>query len=103
MKKVFILPAALMVFLLGCNNNSEPEAKKTVKQYSIEQLYKTKSIGGGLFNKDESKILVQNNESGIFNLYEINLADTGMKQLTSSTKESFFAVDEAWLFWGIGR
>ncbi len=93
MKKVFILPAALMVFLLGCNNNSEPEAKKTVKQYSIAQLYKTKSIGGGLFNKDESKILVQNNESGIFNLYEINLADTGMKQLTSSTKESFFAVD----------
>jgi dipeptidyl aminopeptidase/acylaminoacyl peptidase len=93
MKQIFILPAALMVFLLGCNNNSEPEAKKTVKQYSIEQLYKTKSIGGGLFNKDESKILVQNNESGIFNLYEINLADTGMKQLTSSTKESFFAVD----------
>lgn len=93
MKKVFILPAALMVFLLGCNNNSEPEAKKTVKQYSIAQLYKTKSIGGGLFNKDESKILVQNNESGIFNLYEINLADTGMKQLTNSTKESFFAVD----------
>lgn len=93
MKKVFILPAALMVFLLGCNNNSEPEAKKTVKQYSIAQLYKTKSIGGGLFNKDESKILVQNNESGIFNLYEISLADTGMKQLTSSTKESFFAVD----------
>ncbi|MBP6024543.1 MAG: S9 family peptidase [Ferruginibacter sp.] len=82
-----------MVFLLGCNNNSEPEAKKTVKQYSIAQLYKTKSIGGGLFNKDESKILVQNNESGIFNLYEINLADTGMKQLTNSTKESFFAVD----------
>ncbi len=93
MKKIFILPAALMIFLLGCNNNSEPEAKKTVKQYSIAQLYKTKSIGGGLFNKDESKILVQNNESGIFNLYEINLADTGMKQLTSSTKESFFAVD----------
>ena len=93
MKKVFILPAALMVFLLSCNNNSEPEAKKTVKQYSIAQLYKTKSIGGGLFNKDESKILVQNNESGIFNLYEINLADTGMKQLTNSTKESFFAVD----------
>ncbi|WP_462262228.1 S9 family peptidase [Ferruginibacter sp.] len=93
MKKVFILSAVLMVFLLGCNNNSEPEAKKTVKQYSIAQLYKTKSIGGGLFNKDESKILVQNNESGIFNLYEINLADTGMKQLTNSTKESFFAVD----------
>ncbi len=93
MQKLIILPATLLFFLLACNNNSEPVAKKTVKQYNIAQLYKTKSIGGGLFNKDESKILVQNNESGIFNLYEINLADTGMKQLTNSTKESFFAVD----------
>ena len=92
MKKMFFLPASLIV-LLSCNNNNEPVAQKTVKQYSIAQLYKTKSIGGGLFNKDESKILVQNNESGIFNLYEIDLADTAMKQLTNSGKESFFAVD----------
>ena len=93
MKRMLIYPAALFA-LISCNNNDpETAVRKNVKQYSIAQLYKTKNIGGGLFNKDESKILVQNNETGIYNLYEITLADTNMKQLTSSTKESFFAVD----------
>ncbi len=92
MKKTYAGLLALLV-LMGCNNNDEPTARKDVKQYSIGQLYKTKNIGGGLFNKDETKILVHNNESGIYNLYEIALSDTSMKQLTNSTKESFFAVD----------
>ena len=92
MKKTYAGLLALLV-LMGCNNNDEPAARKAVKQYSIAQLYKTKNIGGGLFNKDETKILVQNNETGIYNLYEISLSDTSMKQLTNSSKESFFAVD----------
>jgi dipeptidyl aminopeptidase/acylaminoacyl peptidase len=92
MKKWLIVPAAALL-LWSCNNTAETAIKKTVKQYSIAQLYKTKNVGGGLFNKDESKILVHNNETGIFNLYEINLADTAAKQLTTSDKESFFAVD----------
>ena len=92
MKKTYAGLLALLV-LMGCNNNDEPAARKDVKQYSIAQLYKTKNIGGGLFNKDETKILVQNNETGIYNLYEITLSDTSMKQLTNSSKESFFAVD----------
>ncbi|MEP6673501.1 MAG: prolyl oligopeptidase family serine peptidase [Ferruginibacter sp.] len=92
MNRILISMSAL-IFLAGCSNNEPAKARKSVKQYSIAQLYKTKNIGGGLFNKDESRILVQNNETGIYNLYEINLADTSMKQLTNSTKESFFAVD----------
>jgi len=93
MKKIFLYASAVFV-IAGCNNNdATTTARKQVKQYSIAQLYKTKNIGGGLFNKDESKILVQNNETGIYNLYEIGLADTVAKQLTNSTKESFFAVD----------
>ena len=92
MKKTYAGLLALLV-LMGCNNNDEPAARKDVKQYSIAQLYKTKNIGGGAFNKDETRILVQNNETGIYNLYEISLSDTSMKQLTNSTKESFFAVD----------
>ena len=93
MIKTLLYPLALFA-LTSCNNsNPDSAARKDVKQYSIAQLYKTKNIGGGMFNKDETKILVQNNETGIFNLYEITLADTSMKQLTNSTKESFFAVD----------
>ena len=91
MQKKIIPFLALAVLLASCNN--EPEARKDVKQYSAEQLFNNKSIGGGAFSSDESKILVHANTSGIFNLYEINIADTLMKPLTKSTKESFFSID----------
>lgn len=63
------------------------------KQYDIEQLYNNVAVGAAGFNTDETKVLVQNNSSGIFNVYELNIADTSMHSLTSSQKESFFAVD----------
>jgi dipeptidyl aminopeptidase/acylaminoacyl peptidase/predicted small secreted protein len=91
MQKKIIPFLALSVLLAACNN--EPEARKDVKQYAAEQLFNNKSIGGGAFNNDESKILVHANTSGIFNLYEISISDTTMKPLTGSTKESFFSVD----------
>ena len=91
MKKTVIPFLAFTVLMISCNN--EPEARKDVKQYSAEQLFNNNSIGGGSFSNDESKILVHANNSGIFNLYEISIADTSMKALTASTKESFFSVD----------
>ena len=91
MQKTIIPFLALIVLMASCNN--EPEARKDVKQYTAEQLFNNKSIGGVAFNSDESKILVNAKTSGIFNLYEIGIADTSMKPLTRSTKESFFAVD----------
>jgi dipeptidyl aminopeptidase/acylaminoacyl peptidase len=48
---------------------------------------------GGTFSNDENKILVSTDKSGIFNVYEINLADTTMHQVTNSQKESYFAID----------
>ena len=89
----FLAPLLIVLLFPGCNNNGDHGSKKKVKQYSIAQLYKTKSIGGGYFNKDESRILVNNNESGIYNLYEISLSDTSMNPLSASQKESYFAVD----------
>jgi dipeptidyl aminopeptidase/acylaminoacyl peptidase len=66
---------------------------RQVKQYTIEQFYKTVSYGGGNFNKAENKILIHDNSTGIFNVYELNLATNQKKPLTKSVKESFFAVD----------
>lgn len=68
-------------------------SQKAVKQYTIEQFYKTVAFGGGDFNKEENKILVHDNNTGIFNVYEIDLATKEKKQLTSSVKESYFAID----------
>jgi dipeptidyl aminopeptidase/acylaminoacyl peptidase len=93
MKKHHYLLLALPV-LFACNSNSDaPVARKEVKQYSAEQLYNNKSISGAAFNADETRILTGANISGIINLYELSIADTSMKALTKSVKESFFPVD----------
>jgi dipeptidyl aminopeptidase/acylaminoacyl peptidase len=68
-------------------------AQKPVKQYTIEQFYKTTSFGGGSFNKAEDKILLHDNSTGIFNVYEMDLKMKTKKPLTQSTKESYFAID----------
>lgn len=83
---------AVLAFLSSCKINNT-SAKKEVKQYTIEQFYKTKNISGGVFNKDETKIAVDNNQTGIYNVYEINLSDTSMKPVTNSGKESLFIND----------
>ena len=68
-------------------------AQKMVKQYTIEQFFKTTNFGGGAFHKDENKILIHDNSTGIFNAYEIDLASKQKKQLTNSAKESYFVID----------
>ena len=68
-------------------------SQTAVKQYTIEQFYKTVAFGGGDFSKQEDKILVHDNSSGIFNVYEIDLATKEKKQLTQSVKESYFEID----------
>ena len=83
----------LLLFLFACKQEKPAAPPREVKQYTIEQFYKTKSTGAGLFSPDEQKLLVHTNESGIFNLYEINIADGSKKPLTSSTVESCFAID----------
>lgn len=86
-KLVFLLPA---LFLLACTQQPE---KHVPKQYSIEQFYKNTRIGGGAFSNDETKLLVSSDESGIFNVYEITIADGSKQQITHSEEESFFASD----------
>ncbi len=75
-----------VVLFLGCQ-----EPPKEMPRYSIEQFYKNINIGGGSFSPDESKLLVSSNETGIYNVYEIDLASGERKQLTQSTEESYFA------------
>jgi predicted metal-dependent enzyme (double-stranded beta helix superfamily) len=88
-KLLFILAAS--VLLAACKN--ETNAPREVKQYTIEQFFQTEGISGGSFNKDETKLLVNSNRSKIFNVYELNLADTTLQPKTNSATESFFGVD----------
>jgi dipeptidyl aminopeptidase/acylaminoacyl peptidase len=88
-----VLAAVLMTGLLGSCAKKEENQPRMPKQYAIEDLASNLSVSAAGFSADESKVLVSNNASGIFNVYELNIADTTSKPLTASKKESFFAVD----------
>ena len=80
-----------MVFFSACTQKSPAEDAPTPKKYSIDQFYKSNQIGGGSFSNDETKLLIHSNETGVSNLFEIDLTDGSKKQLTTSEKESFFS------------
>jgi dipeptidyl aminopeptidase/acylaminoacyl peptidase len=86
MKPILVLLTCLLMF--SCNK-PVPE----VKQYTIDEFYKNLQLNGGSFNADETRLLVSSDKSGIYNVYEINLSDTSMRQITHSTIESLFSVD----------
>ena len=76
-----------LLFIASCTQTHVP------KKYSIDQFYQNNRIGGGTFSEDEMKLLVSSDESGIFNVYEIDIASGEKTQKTFSEKESFFAID----------
>ena len=86
LKTLFAL-ITLFLFIASCTKTYTPT------KYLIEQFYKNNRIGGGAFSDDETNLLVRSNESGIFNVYEIDIASGEKTQKTFSEKESFFAID----------
>jgi dipeptidyl aminopeptidase/acylaminoacyl peptidase len=86
MKPIHVLLACLL--LVSCTK-PVPE----VKRYTIDEFYKNLQINGGSFNADETRLLVSSDKSGIYNVYEIDLTDTSMRQITHSTIESLFSLD----------
>jgi dipeptidyl aminopeptidase/acylaminoacyl peptidase len=89
MKNVLLIILVLTIFF-SCK---ETEQKKEPQKYTIEQFYKNISYSGGAFSDDESKLLVSCNKTGIYNVYEITIADGTETQITNSEKETFFALD----------
>ena len=87
MKKILFV--IVCVSLVSCTEKKVKE----VPQYSINQFYKNVDLSGGAFSQDETRLLLSSNESGIYNVFEINIADGSKHQVTNSTTESYFAVD----------
>ncbi len=88
MKNLLSLILLSMTFL-----SCKKEESRQTKLYSIEQFYANTRFGGGTFSADETRLLINSDASGIFNLYEISLNDGIQKQVTNSTVESFFSID----------
>ena len=65
---------------------------RPLKQYSIEQFLNTTSITGASFSPDESRLLFSSNKTGIWNAYTVPVAGGRWTSVTTSTKDSTFAV-----------
>ncbi|MEE4273225.1 MAG: alpha/beta fold hydrolase [Thermoanaerobaculales bacterium] len=84
----------IMVSLaLGCAPQTSVEPERTAPStiYTMDQLVKTVSVGGGSFNPDETKLLVHTNETGIFNIYELDIA-TGERTPVTEGDDTTYAV-----------
>jgi dipeptidyl aminopeptidase/acylaminoacyl peptidase len=84
-----LLPLLSLAVFASCRNQTTPP---DFQEYTIEQFFQTEAVGGVSFSTDESKILIHSNRSGIFNLYQIQLADSSRQALTASANESLFAI-----------
>ena len=100
MKKSLLYAAlAAMVLLSACGGEQPVEQGK---QYTLEQFLKSTAVFGGSFNPDETKLLVTSNETGVYNVYVIDLATGSRTPLTESEDTTFavsyFPNDERFLF-----
>ncbi len=84
---------ALVILVSILLSSCSVKEKKEIPQYSIRQLYKNIEISGGTISPDDRDILISNNSTGIFNVFEISVEDGSWRQVTNSTTESCFAID----------
>ena len=107
-----------IVILSGCSQDSRLESsvmpaaatseqaaidKVQIPQYSIEDFMNSTRYSGASFSPDNSKLLVSNNSTGIFNVYAIAVDGSDTKQLTFSESDamlaiSYFPEDERFLY-----
>ena len=90
MKRISLL--LVMLLLAAFPAAAQQKKAPPVKEYTIEQFMNTVRIGGSSFSSDEKSILFHTNKTGIYNVYSVSVSGGAPAQLTSSTKESTYAV-----------
>lgn len=125
MKKIIII-SSLALLLAACGNDTEQNANSsdtkleppvttpattieaTAKTYSAQAFFETTSFSsashmGFAYAPDNKSILINSDETGVFNAYSVNIATSQRTQLTSSESSanfglSYFPSDKRILF-----
>jgi dipeptidyl aminopeptidase/acylaminoacyl peptidase len=71
----------LSFLLLSCTLFAQDRAPR---EYTVDQFFATKSCYGGRFSSDEASLFFTSDESGVPNVYSIELKSGGRRQLTFS-------------------
>ena len=105
-----IITCAVISLLSACSSTSGPEntvstttlSVPAFEQYSAETFYDTVSVMGSDFSNNGKSILVSSDETGIFNLYEVDTTTGKKSQLTNNTDTTrpvgYFPNDDRVLF-----
>jgi len=103
-KKMHALPVLLAGLLAGgcwagtaagaavAKSGMASRASEAPRRYTIEQFMATTAISGASFSADEQRILFTSNASGLPNVYSMPVTGGAPTVLTSSTKDSHYAV-----------
>tara|TARA_B100001057_G_scaffold66821_1_gene60528 strand:+ start:8507 stop:10447 length:1941 start_codon:yes stop_codon:yes gene_type:complete len=112
------LTIPIAFILAGCSRDSKPQSPASpaaesmehaaidsvqVPEYSIEDFMNSTRYSGASFSPDNSKLLMSNNSTGIFNVYAIAIDGRDTEQLTFSESDallaiSYFPEDERFLY-----
>ena len=95
------LNAIVCLALLGAS--SAAAQSRAVPRYPIEDFFTTTAVAGASFSADGKRLLVSNNSTGVWNIYEIPVAGGAPKALSNSTTDAvrgigFFPNDDRVLF-----
>lgn len=112
--KSMILKHTLLISLLaavsfGCATNDEHSAQETSaakeiqhKSYDAKTFFDTVNFKGSDFSPQGHRILMSSDETGIFNIYELDIKTGTKKQLTQNAESTYsvgyFPKDERVLF-----
>ncbi len=79
------------LLLAGCSANQDEAAAPAgpSQLYTMDQFMKTISVGGGSFSPDETKLLVSSNQTGVFQVYELDLATLERTPVTEGEHTTF--------------
>jgi dipeptidyl aminopeptidase/acylaminoacyl peptidase len=83
-------PIITVLVLLAFTACKTPDTETPPQSYTIEQFMDVKNVFSAGFSPDESKILLGSNETGIYNVFELDIQTGEKRQLTNSTQESIF-------------
>lgn len=89
----------------GCSSQPEtpPEPPVPFERYSAETFFDTTTYWGSSISADDQRVLITSDESGVFNVYAVDVSDGRSQQLTFSESDSYMALswfpsDDRFLF-----
>jgi dipeptidyl aminopeptidase/acylaminoacyl peptidase len=91
-----LLTGTALLAVTACTRQDEARTAADTRtgpsrHYTMEEFMKTLTIRGGSFNHDNTKLLVTSNETGVFNVYELDLA-TGERTAVTEGDDTTWGV-----------